>query len=49
MGMGHPDPTECTEETMYFQAGFDETKKRSLEAGDIAEYKFYTNKILSSI
>lgn len=34
-GLGHPD-NSCTEETMYFQASIDETKKRSLNAGDIA-------------
>ena len=33
--MGHPDST-CTEETMYAFANFGETKKRTLEAGDIA-------------
>ena len=35
VGMGHP-PSECTEETMYAYAGFGETKKRDLNAGDIA-------------
>ncbi len=34
-GMGHPDST-CTEETMYAFADFGETKKRDLNAGDIA-------------
>ncbi|MBI2208736.1 matrixin family metalloprotease [Candidatus Woesearchaeota archaeon] len=34
VGMGHP-PSECTEETMYAYAGFGETKKRDLNAGDI--------------
>lgn len=34
-GMGHPDDS-CTEETMYRFAGFGETKKRDLNAGDIA-------------
>lgn len=34
-GMGHPD-NSCTEETMYFQADFEETKKRDLGSGDIA-------------
>ena len=35
VGMGHP-PSECTEETMYAFASFGETKKRTLNAGDIA-------------
>jgi len=35
VGMGHP-PSECTEETMYAYANFGETKKRDLNAGDIA-------------
>jgi len=34
-GLGHPDNT-CTEETMYAFASYDETQKRTLEAGDIA-------------
>jgi predicted Zn-dependent protease len=34
-GLGHPDST-CTGETMYASASFDETQKRTLEAGDIA-------------
>ena len=34
-GMGHP-PETCTEETMYAFAEEGETKKRTLEAGDIA-------------
>ncbi len=34
-GMGHPDDS-CAEETMYRFAGFGETKKRDLNAGDIA-------------
>lgn len=34
-GMGHPDDS-CTEETMYRFADFGETKKRDLNAGDIA-------------
>ncbi|MCH7850237.1 MAG: matrixin family metalloprotease [Nanoarchaeota archaeon] len=33
-GLAHPDTT-CTEETMYAFASFGETKKRSLNAGDI--------------
>lgn len=33
-GMGHPSNT-CSEETMYAYAGFGETKKRDLNAGDI--------------
>lgn len=33
-GMGHPNDT-CTEETMYRFAGFGETKKRTLNTGDI--------------
>ena len=33
-GLGHP-PDECTEETMYAFARVGETKKRTLEAGDI--------------
>ena len=35
VGLGHPDST-CTEETMYAFAGFGETKKRTLNDGDIA-------------
>jgi hypothetical protein len=35
VGLGHPEDT-CTEETMYRFASFGETKKRTLEAGDIA-------------
>ena len=35
LGLAHPDDT-CTEETMYRFADFNETKKRTLEAGDIA-------------
>lgn len=35
VGMGHP-PSECTEETMYAFASLGETKKRSLNSGDIA-------------
>jgi len=35
LGLGHPDDS-CTEETMYRFAAFNETKKRTLEAGDIA-------------
>lgn len=34
-GMGHPEST-CTEETMYAYSDFGETKKRDLNAGDIA-------------
>lgn len=34
-GLGHPEDT-CSEETMYRLADFGETKKRTLEAGDIA-------------
>jgi len=34
-GMGHPD-LECTEETMHGSAAFGETKKRTLNSGDIA-------------
>ena len=34
-GMGHPDDS-CTEETMYRFAAAGETKKRTLNAGDIA-------------
>jgi len=37
-GLGHPDDS-CTEETMYRFAGFGETKKRTLNAGDIAGVK----------
>lgn len=33
-GLGHPDDS-CTEETMYRYAGYGETKKRDLNAGDI--------------
>lgn len=35
VGMGHPSDS-CTEETMYRFASFGETKKRDLNAGDIA-------------
>ena len=35
LGLSHPDDT-CTEETMYRFGDFNETKKRTLEAGDIA-------------
>jgi len=35
MGMGDIYQTECSVETMYGYAAFGETKKRSLEAGDI--------------
>ena len=35
VGMGHP-ADECTEETMYRFASEGETKKRDLNAGDIA-------------
>ena len=35
VGMGHPS-SECAEETMYAFASFGETKKRDLNAGDIA-------------
>lgn len=35
VGMGHPSNT-CTEETMYAFADFGETKKQTLNAGDIA-------------
>lgn len=35
MGLGHPSST-CTEETMYAYASLGETKKRDLNAGDIA-------------
>ena len=35
LGLTHPSNT-CSEETMYRYADFDETKKRTLEAGDIA-------------
>jgi hypothetical protein len=35
MGLDHPDST-CTEETMYAYAETGETKKRDLDAGDIA-------------
>lgn len=38
VGMGHPDDS-CTEETMYRFANFGETKKRDLNAGDIAGIK----------
>ena len=34
-GMGHPE-NSCTEETMYAFADFEETKKRTLNDGDIA-------------
>ena len=35
LGLGHPD-NSCTEETMYAFSTEGETKKRTLEAGDIA-------------
>lgn len=38
VGMGHPNDS-CTEETMYRFAGPGETKKSTLEAGDIAGIK----------
>lgn len=38
LGLGHPGD-ECTEETMYAFAGFDEEKKRTLHDGDIAGVK----------
>ena len=38
LGMGHPDDS-CTEETMYRFASEGETKKRDLNAGDIAGIK----------
>lgn len=38
VGMGHPSD-DCTEETMYRFADFGETKKRDLNAGDIAGIK----------
>ncbi len=38
VGMGHPSDA-CTEETMYRFADFGETKKRTLNAGDIAGIK----------
>ncbi len=34
LGLGHPEDT-CAEETMYRYAEFGETKKRTLEAGDV--------------
>lgn len=37
-GMGHPD-SSCVDETMYAYADYAETKKRSLNAGDIAGIK----------
>ena len=37
-GMGHPSDS-CTEETMFRYAGFGETKKRDLNAGDITGIK----------
>lgn len=37
-GMGHPNDG-CTEETMYRYANYGETKKRDLNAGDIAGIK----------
>ncbi len=37
-GMGHPQD-ECTEETMFRFASFGETKKRTLNAGDVAGIK----------
>ena len=38
-GLGHPDPTNCPEETMYPGASLGETKKRSLHTGDIEGIK----------
>ena len=37
-GMGHPDGT-CVDETMYAYASNGETRKRTLNAGDIAGIK----------
>lgn len=37
-GMGHPSST-CKEETMYYSAAYGETKKRSLNTGDITGIK----------
>ena len=37
-GLGHPDNT-CTEETMYAFASIGETKKRTVNSGDIAGIK----------
>lgn len=34
LGLGHPAPSTCAEETMWASAGSAEIKKRSLEAGD---------------
>ena len=34
IGLAHPDDI-CTEETMYFKAGFKEVIKRDLAEGDI--------------
>jgi len=39
MGLGDLYNTECSEQTMYGYAGYGETKKRTLEAGDIAGIK----------
>ena len=35
LGLGHPDDS-CTEESLYRFVAFNETKKRDLNAGDIA-------------
>ena len=34
LGLAHPSPAECSEETMWYAAAAGEIKKRSLEAGD---------------
>lgn len=38
MGLGHPSDA-CTEETMFAYANYAETKKRDLNAGDMAGIK----------
>lgn len=36
IGLHHPEPTSCNDQTMWFSAGPGEIQKRSLEVGDLA-------------
>jgi hypothetical protein len=36
VGLDHPDPSSCNDQTMWFSASIGETIKRSMEAGDLA-------------
>lgn len=36
VGLNHPDPASCNDQTMWFSAGPGETNKRTLEVGDLA-------------